>query len=48
MSKILKTVSVVCLTIISLFLTGCNQIDSEQQQHPEAIEGVIDLRQWDF
>lgn len=44
----MKTVKGVFLTIICLYLTACNQFDSIPQQPPEAIEGVIDLRGWDF
>jgi hypothetical protein len=44
----LKTAKGALFVIIFLFLTACNQINSTPQQPPEAIEGVLDLRDWDF
>ena len=43
--KIIKGVS---LILLSLYLAACTQINSDLQQPPEAIEGVIDLQDWDF
>ncbi|MBW8011930.1 MAG: hypothetical protein FVQ83_11935 [Chloroflexi bacterium] len=44
----MKSIKGVYIIIICLFLTACNNIINEQQEPPEAIEGVIDLRDWDF
>ena len=43
--KIIKGVS---LILFSFYLAACAQFSGLPQEAPEAVEGVIDLRDWDF
>ncbi|MFN2151797.1 MAG: hypothetical protein ACK2T5_09395, partial [Anaerolineales bacterium] len=46
--KLPKTLSIVCLSIVCLTLTACGSIADTGQPAPEAVAGVLDLREWDF
>ena len=47
-SSNLKIITGVQIIIACFFLTACAQINISSPQAPEAIEGVLDLRDWDF
>ena len=44
----MKTDKWAIIIITVLFLTACSPVISTPQQAPEAVEGVLDLREWDF
>ena len=44
----MKIIKGIFLILFSFCLAACTQLSDPSQEAPEAVEGVIDLRDWDF
>ena len=48
MASLPKYLSSICLVSLCLFLVACTSVAGVEHQPPQAVEGILDLRMWDF